>query len=482
MSRLPGLLGSWAQGPGPLYQRLARAVAGAIARGELAPGTRLPPERLLARELSVSRSTTAAAYELLREQGLVVRRQGSGTRVAGTPPASPSARLDAAPVNDVFRSILDPSPAVIDFAAAILPALPLVADELAAITPGELAEVVATSGYFPAGLPALRQRIAEHCSAAGVPTTAGEVLVTTGAQQAISLVASLFVRPGDAVITEDPTYVGALDAFRAAGARLHGLPVGPHGVDPDQLDHLVGRVRPALVYLVTTHQNPTGAVLSPARRRAVVEVAHRHRLPVVEDLVTSRLHLEPMPLLPWLAHHDDQGRVITVDSLGKDLWAGLRLGWVRAPTPLVTRLARAKATADLSSPLTTQLAGVRLLDRLPEAATQRSGQLRAGYEALTARLSAHLPGWTWDRPRGGPVLWVRLPEGSARDLLPVALRHGVNLATGPALSPSESHDDRLRLPLVTAPGLLDPVVERLAAAWAAYRPGRPAEALGTPLV
>jgi DNA-binding transcriptional MocR family regulator len=412
----------------------------------------------------------------------VTRRQGSGTRVAGPPVASAVARLDATPVNDVFRSMLDSTAGALDFAAAILPALPLVGEELAAVATDDLGHLLATTGYTPAGLPALRARIAEHCSASGVPTTVEQVLVTTGAQQAISLIASLFVQPGDTVITEDPTYVGALDAFRAAGARLHGLPVDRHGIDPDQLEHLISRVRPALVYLVPTYQNPTGAVMSEARREAVVAAAHRHRLPVVEDLVTSRLHLDPAPRRTWLAGHDEDGRILTVDSLGKDLWGGLRLGWIRGSAALVGRLARAKAIADLSSTSVTQQAGVRLLDRLPEAAELRTQQLRAGYERVSTHLARHLPGWTWERPSGGPVLWARLPEGSAPELLAVALRHGVNLATGPALSPTEAHQDRVRLPLVLSPLVMDRALDRLTEAWAAYRPGVGDAMVGTPLV
>jgi DNA-binding transcriptional MocR family regulator len=474
---LAPLMGNWTAGSGPLYKQLADRVAELVRDGDLRPDDRLPPERALAEELAVSRSTTVAAYALLQERGVVVRRQGSGTRIAAEGLVAPGARLDAGGVNELFRPMLSDEKDVIDLASATVARSESVRRAFDSLAGPELNALLETTGYAPAGLIALRRRLAEYYVSEGVPTESGHILVTTGAQQAIALVTSLLVNPGDAVITEEATYGGALDIFRSAGARLYSVRSDDDGVIVSDLQQVVARVRPALIYLVPTYNNPTGTVLTARRRQGVADVARRFHVPVVDDMVLSHLPVDGEPTPPPLAHYAETGPVdrrtdlvITVDSLAKIFWGGLRIGWLRASPGLVNRLARAKTITDLGSSPVLQLIGTRLLDVMDETIRERTIELRAGLERTTALLDRLLPDWEYRIPRGGQVLWIRLPRGSARGLATIAVRHGVRIATGPALSPGESFDDYIRVPYtLPEPALIEGLC-RLTAAWNSYDP------------
>jgi DNA-binding transcriptional MocR family regulator len=343
----------------------------------------------------------------------------------------------------------------------------------------ELNALLETTGYAPAGLNALRRRLAEYYLGEAVPTESAHILVTTGAQQAISLVTSLLVNPGDAVITEEATYGGALDIFRSAGARLYSARSDDDGVIVADLQQVVARVRPALIYLVPTYNNPTGTVLTERRRQGVVDIARRFHVPIVDDMVLSHLPLDGRATPPPLAHYAETGPpdrrtdlVITVDSLAKIFWGGLRIGWLRASPGLVNRLARAKTIIDLGSSPVLQLVGTRLLDVMAETIVERTAELQAGLARTTGLLDRLLPDWEYRIPRGGQVLWIRLPRGSARGLAAIAVRHGVRIATGPALSPSETFDDYIRVPYTLPEPRLVEGLRRLAAAWDSYDPER----------
>lgn len=465
-------LGDWRHEPGPLHARLAASLRRLVDGGVLEPGALLPPERRLADALDVSRTTVVAAYDRLKDTGTVVSRQGSGTRVAapGSPPVGAPAVVDQGP-NDVFRGLLRDPGGTIDLSAACPPASPLVTAALAAMDPADLVAVTASHGYQPAGLPTLRKALAAHLTSTGVPTEPAEVLVTNGAQQAITLIAALFVRPRDTVLVEEATYPGALDVFRAVGARLVPVPMDDGGLRLDAVEELLDRTAPRLLYTVATFQNPSGAVLDLARRRALLRLASVRGVPVVDDRAVADLHLSGPPPPPSLAALDGGDGVLSVGSLGKVLWGGLRIGWIRAAEATVARLARLRAVGDLGGPLVSQAIAARLVPRLAEAVAERTQALRAGRDRLVADLGDLVPEWTFTVPPGGTVLWVRLPAGDARSFGQVALRFGVTVAAGPAVSPAGAFADHLRIPFVADPDTLTEGVRRLAVAWRAYSPG-----------
>ena len=478
---LVGLLGSWADGADPLNEQLAGALARAIDLGVLPPGTRLPAERELARELALSRTTIVAAYDRLRLAGLARSRQGSGTRVAARRPGMTQAYLaplDAMDSDAVLMPPASTAPAVglltplvddaIELTIGALPAGSIVAEAMTAAVRDDLPGLMLDTGYDPFGLPALRDRIAAYLTRMGVRTDADQVLVTSGAQQALHLIGSQLGGPGSSVVMENPSYIGAIDAFRTTGNRLIPIPVDEDGGRVEVIGVLGTSAPVRLVYVIPTFQNPTGTVMPESRRRELARLAGESGFFVVEDLTPDLTLGVDSP--PPIAAFDPGEHVLTVGSLSKLAWGGLRVGWVRASRPIIDRLVAGKIVADHSSSLVTQAIGARVFERLDEVAA-RSRQ--AGAERRTVLMSAlaeRLPDWTWTEPRGGLSLWVRLPGADAVSFSRLAATLGVVVRPGPLASPDGGFRDHIRIAYGSEPDRLVDGVERLAAAWAAYTP------------
>lgn len=468
---LPERLGRWSAGRGPLHLLLAARLRRLIDDGDLPPGTPLPPDRRLAAALAVGRSTVVAAYDLLRDEGRIMRRQGSGTRVAGAAPAVPAAaETTGAPV---FLHLLEPRDDVILLACAALDAPPPeLAEAYGRILPS-LAATTGDIGYHPYGHPALRRALAGRYERRGVPTAPDRILVTNGAQQALSLLARAFLRPGDRVLVETPTYPGALEAFRDEAAVPGGLPVGLEGFGAAVRGH-----RPSLAYVVATFHNPTGGVLPPLAGRRLVETAADAGVPLVDDEVLADLAFPGEETPPPLAAYGDE--VISVGSLSKVVWGGLRIGWVRAPAPVIARLARLRAVSDLGGNVPAQLAAADLLPRLDGLNRRRAAERKAGHDHLRAELARRLPEWDVPPVRGGQTLWVRLPHGDGTSFAQAALRHRVAVLPGAGLDVSGAGAPFIRLHFLAPPDRLTEAVSRLADAWRTYEasatrpPARPA--------
>lgn len=449
---LARLLGSWHDG-GPAYAALSGGIRRALLAGTLPLGTRLPSERELADVLGVSRTTTTAAYGALRDEGFAVSRQGSGT--VTTLPHGPS-RHDP-------QAVLDPnrSDALVDLTMAA-PSAPSALHDAFAAALASLPEHLAGRGYELVGVPALRAAVAARTSARGMSTDPAQVLVTGGAQQALTLLLSELVGPGDRVVVEHPTYPNAIAAIRAAGARPVPVPHGPDGLDVDLLESTVQQVAPRLVYLVPDHHNPTGVSLSPAARERVRAIARRYRTVVVADETLAELTIDGEPAVP-LAQDDE--RVVTLGSASKSFWGGLRIGWLRAHPDLVMRLAVARRHVDLGTAVLEQLVVAELLARADEILPARRGELGRRRDALCDLVARHLPGWRVDRPAGGLSLWADLGAPVSTVLASAALERGVVVAPGPDFGVDGSFEDRLRLPWTEPVERLERGVLGLAAAW-----------------
>jgi DNA-binding transcriptional MocR family regulator len=467
-------LGVWSKGRGPLQAKLAVALMSAIRRGLLAPGLRLPSERQLAHALRVSRTTVVAAYDALRERGWLESRTGSGTWISARSPAVIAAR-GAAQATTLPRSpllgLLDAQegPDVIDFALGTPPPLGLPPD-LFVLPPEEQAAVFSDRLYHPLGLPVLRRAIAAEYSNQGLDTRPEDVLVTNGAQQAISLCASLCMQRGDTMLVEDPTYFGVLDVCRTVGARPAELPVGADGVAPSTIRDRIGATAARLIYLTPTFQNPTGAVMPAAARKQIGQIAAATGVPVIDDRTLADLIVDGSTPLPLpMAAYATGAPIFTVGSLSKLVWPGLRIGWIRAAEPLVQRLARVKSAMDLASPLPTQAIGARVVGAMDVARRLRQRELKPRRDLLKTLLRARLPEWTFRVPAGGVFFWVELPDADAREFAQVAYRHGIVTLAGPSMSPAEAHSRFLRLPFFAEPETLRAAVDRLARAWRDYR-------------
>jgi len=469
--RILEVLGDWMQREGPLYARLTGAFCSAIEGYDLPPGTKLPAERQLAEMLAVSRATVTQAYELLREGGWIQSQQGSGTWV-GT--ASQSRELSVPgprPLSSghFFSRLVDSSSQPpINLSMAALSDTDEIFREGTSFGLEDLVGVPG-HGYAPLGLPRLRQIVAGTYNRAGATTLPEEIIITSGAQQAISLLAGHYIQRGDAVVVETPTYAGAIDAFARAGARLIPVPVGSNGIRLDLLAEALASAKPRLVYLMPTHQNPTGAVMPEDARKEVARLADQSQVPFAEDNTLAEISFGAEPPPPPLAHYARGGTVISIGSMSKLYWAGLRVGWVRAPEALITRLGQHKAAADLGSAMVSQAIACSLLGDLDSVRLRRADMLRSRLDTLERLLTEKIPDWRWRRPAGGLSLWVRIPAGDAHAFAEQSLRHGVAITPGASLAPDDAHHDHIRLNYVVPEEVLSTAVDRLAAAWRAHR-------------
>jgi len=468
------VLQGWQEAEGPLYRRLADALRAAIASGELSVGTRLPTERSLALSLAVSRATAVAAYDQLRDEGWVDRRQGSGTWIRRSGPAASFG--EDRPVlmprtSASFRALIEGPSDAIEFTVAAAAAPGLIDERVLEATRRGLEHATAGPGYLPAGHPDLRRALAAHLTTWGLPTDEAQLVVTTGAQQAITLVTELYARPGDAVLVEDPTYLSALDRFTAAGLRAAPVPVGPHGVRARDLHAAAGETAARFAYLIPTHHNPTGTLVPADERRALARAADELQLPLVEDLTLHDVTLGEQAPPPPIAAFPHSVPILTIGSLSKLFWGGLRVGFIRGPEPIVQRLVRMKLLNDHGSSVVGQLVAAALLEGAGEQRRSRRAFARSRYDMLAALLGQHLPEWTWHEPTGGLCMWVRAPGADSIAFAELAERHGVAVVPGPMSSATGGFGDYLRMPFVLPDDLLTEGVRRLADAWRDYRSG-----------
>lgn len=457
------LLGAWHRPEGPLYLLLAAAIQHAVQRGELALGSRLPAERSLAEVLGVSRTTVTAAYDLLSQREVVARRQGAGTYVGYYGGGS----LHARTMLPETRSPEDLHSGEIDFSSSAPSGSDVLPEGLLEDAGAGFARLAHGHGYAALGLPELRAAIADRLTATGFPTRQEQVVVTTGAQQALYLCAQLLVRPGDLVVVEDPTWLGTIDAYRAARARIVGALLDRSGPRTAEYVEAIGRERIPVFHVSPTLHNPTGTVMTEQRRTDLVALAERHTTTIVEDNTLAELAFGPVPAP--IGARGARTPVLTIGSLSKVLWGGLRVGWVRADETMIGRLGRVKLTVDHGGPLLDQLLAVRLMQELDTLLARRIEINRARLAVLERELHARLPSWTWETPHGGLSLWVTLPQGTSTEFAKVAERHGIRVAPGPMLSPTTRMEEQLRIPFVHPPEVLTEGVRRLELAWEEYR-------------
>lgn len=482
---LAELLGPWATGADPLNEQLAAAIGQAIERGDLAAGARLPSERELATALGLSRTTIVLAYSRLRDAGLVRSRQGSGTRVIGRDDPGTAARTglvqpyvsdgDTAARAGTSAGLLATvprlddamDPGLVELTIGAMRAGPIVLEAAAAAIAEDVPELLTDFGYRPFGLAPLRAEIAAHFEELGVATDAEQIIVTSGAQQAVDLVAQELVGRDGVAALENPTYVGAIDAMRAAGARMIPLASDDSGVRVDLVEAALSATAVRVLFVVPTFQNPTGSVLPEDRRRELAALVAGSDTLLVEDL-TPDIGLGrgvPAPI----AAFDRAGRVLTIGSLSKVGWGGLRLGWIRAPRALVGQLLSRKTVADHGTSPIVQAIGLRLLVRRDDLAI---GALAAAAErraVVSEALRALLPEWEWTEPAGGLSTWVRLPDADAGRFSRVAAEHGVVVRPGPLFSPDGGCRDYVRIAIGEEPERLREGIRRMAAAWESSR-------------
>ncbi len=448
--RMATLLGAAVQRR-PAYRGIADAVRLLVADGRIPPGTRLPSERDLTEALGVSRTTVTRAYAHLRDIGYLESRRGSGS-VTRLP-------VRGRAVEDPVLSPADARPGLIDLTTAAPPAPPGVAEAYEAAV-AALPSYLTGTGYYPSGLPALREQIARRYAARGLPTSPEQVVVTGGALAGIAVTARAFAGSGDRILLESPTYPNAIATLRRAG-RLVAAPVDPTGWDVEALLAVVRQTAPRLAYLVPDFHNPTGALMGDADRAGLAAALARGRALAVVDETMLDVDLDSsFTPAPMAVHAPDS---VTVGSASKAFWGGLRTGWLRAPEHRVGALIGARLTVDLGAPVLEQLVLTELLQR-PVLERQRE-RLRGRRDTLAAALAQTLPDWRFELPHGGLSLWCRLPAPLSSALAVAAERHGVLLAPGGSFAPDGGLERFVRLPYTRPEEELTEAVQRLAGAW-----------------
>ncbi len=437
----------------PLYQQIENHLRQSILSGSLAVDTRLPATRQLARDLGVNRITVENAYAELEADGLIFTRQGSGAYVLPSfsqPPALPpstemrfplwqqevQSRNPAAQVHrpaDASPPSQYPDPISFsggggdtqlfpakDFQRAIQSVIRR--DSIAALEYGE------NSGYAP-----LRNTIAHITASQGLPARPENVLITSGSQQALVLAAQLLLKPGDTVLVESPTYAAALELFRLLNLKVVGIALDKHGMQVEELEILLQRHHPKLIYTIPNFHNPTGTCMSGQRRRLLIALAERYNVPVLEDDFVGDLRYEGRTQ-PALKSLDPGGRVIYVSTFSKMLMPGLRVGFLIAEGPVYEALVNCKRLNDLatSSLIQRALEAYVTVGRY-QTHLRRSCQVyRKRRDAMLQAIQRHLPAEVQvETPQGGLFLWLRLPPTLAADeLLPLARQQGVSFAPG----------------------------------------------------
>lgn len=445
-------LGNWrtASQTGPAYLGLADAIRLLIVDGRVPVGSRLPSERALADVLRVSRTTVTAAFNQLREDGYLHARRGA--RSTAALPARPEVRVEAAPssVNLASAALSAPGPAVLDaFAEA----------------GKDIASYLQGPGHELTGVAPLREAIAERYCERGLSTDPEQIMVTSGAQHAIGLILATHTQPGDRVLVEQPTYHGALSAISTAGARAVPVSLTDVGWELDAVHAALRQLAPSLAYLIPDNHNPTGFTMTSADRERLGQIISDTRTRTIVDESIADMWVDdapPEPLARSVGRHD---LVLTIGSMSKSFWGGLRVGWIRAEPGTLATIAAIRPSVDLGTPVLEQLAAARLLAIREQVLPERRELLRRRRQFLISLLAEHLPDWQPGPGRGGMSLWVRLPAPMSTALAAAASRLGVDLPAGPRFGVDGTLERFIRVPYALPEPQLAEAVELLTRAW-----------------
>jgi 2-aminoadipate transaminase len=453
----------------PLYLQLVEQIQDLIRSGALPSGSRLPPIRQLANELGLTRLTVHNAYAELQADGWIESFVGRGSFVAEQPrvasktlsalASDPVPTLQSGSLSEVMR--LAHQPGIISFAQAAAAPETFPMRDFGRVTQQVLLDAGAT--LFDYGVTQgeleLRKQIARYLLDRGMRVAPADVVIVSGAQQGIDLVLRSLLKANDAMLVEQPTYLGMVERMQLQGVKLVGVPIDEHGMRLDAFETAIALHQPRLLYTIPTFHNPTGISMSAERKAAVLEIAQRHNLLILEDDIYGLLCYNDSSPLPLKAH-DTAGLVIYLSSFSKVLMPGLRLGMLAAAPHWVERLIAAKRLADLHSPQLLQHALAEYLARGHFAAHLRKvkelyAQRR---DAMATSLQRHFPAEvSWIKPEGGLCFWIKLPAPlRSGDLYLKAIERGVAFTPGRAFFPQQSTQSYMRLSFAAhAPDIIE---------------------------
>lgn len=433
---------------GPLRAHLSLAIRQAVGTGHLVAGARLPPERTLARALNVSRPTISAVIDDLRASGLVESRQGSGSWISAAPrPAHPTVP---------FVELLQ-SNGSIDLAAATAPDASLLPPMR--VDTADLLGAEPANGLTPLGMLGLRGMLAERHREWVPDVAADNVVITSGAHQALALLTATLAPRGSTVLVEEPTYGGLIDMIRANGCLPIAIERDDDGPIPESLEQRLVSTRPALTILVSSVHSPTGRVSPPGRDREVAAILEESSTRIVLDETYAALEFEPSGrmLSRLLA-----GRAIRVGSLSKAMWTGLRTGWIIADHDTCATIGRRRwEQFDLGPSIPAQLFAAQALAHDVDMLESRRAELAGKALWLTDALNDTFPSWSIDPVDGGLAMWVSL-DTDGREFADLAAERGVAVLPGEACRVDRAPTPHVRICFDRPHDVLEAAVERLA--------------------
>ena len=357
-------------------------------------------------------------------------------------------QLRPSTIREILKVTVQPE--IISFAGGLpapelfpVEAVRAAANEVLSATGPEALQYGPSEGFQP-----LREWIAGEMGRRGVSAPAADVLVTNGSQQVLDLAAKLFLNPGDVVLTENPTYLAAIQAFQTFEARFVPVPTDADGIIPDALPELIRKHRPKFLYTIPNFQNPTGVTLAAARRPVLARLAAEHALTILEDDPYGRLRYRGEDIPP-VKHWDEADRVIYASTFSKTIAPGLRLGWAVASPERFSRMLILKQASDLHTSSFDQRVAHAYLTRADTVAHVE--RIRRAYGERFAVMDASLradmpPGYAWTHPEGGMFLWVTGPaELDGLKLLERAIRRQVAFVPGRDFFPADGGANFLRL-------------------------------------
>ncbi len=457
----------------PVYIQIANQIRHQIETGEIPEGQRLPSERKLADFLGVNRTTVLNAYSTLKSEGILGSFVGNGTVVQGAAISrtEESQRISAEPVwnqllsryagrfdSGLVKELLELASRsdVISFATGIAAPdsgpIEILNDLEEALL--EKANIRALLHSPTEGFLSLRRAMCAVMQKRGVYCTADEVMLLAGSQQGIDLAARILIDPGDIVVIEEPTYFPAIQVFKTAGARIMTVPVDENGMKVDILEQLLHRYRPKLIYTIPTYQNPTGTEMSLERRKRLITLAKQFNVVILEDDAYGDLCYEGSQL-PLLKALDDSGYVVYLSTFSKNVYSGLRLGWLTADKRIIKEFSMAKQLMDLHSSSLAQWIIERFVvsGGLDTHLKRVCVEYKDRRDVMLLALTRYAPkGMIWNKPRGGYYVWCQLPQGLSADrLVAKAAEYKVSFIPGTPFFCTARSDAFIRLNFTYAP-------------------------------
>ncbi|WP_230503604.1 MocR-like pyridoxine biosynthesis transcription factor PdxR [Sutcliffiella rhizosphaerae] len=449
----------------PLYKQISQQFEQMVHEGRLKPGVRLPSERKMAEILRVSRMTLTLAYEEMKSRGIVRSQQGSGTFIMKGPRIDTSEQAITWHTNfayqtdsvnlameEIMRFGRDSNLihlAGVGTAAEVHPGIDFsqcFAEHLRK-NPILLQLPAPTKGYEP-----LIHEVQSWLQDGGILAEEKEIMIVSGAMQGLDLISRLFLGPDDYVIMEDPGFLAASDAFAATGAKILRITHDREGIKVDSIENLLMQFPVKFIYINPTFHNPTGITMSLQRRKKLLEIAKKYRVPIVEDDPNSLLYYKRKPV-PSFKSLDKDHLVIHLQSFSKYLFPTIRVAVLVAPVGIISNLVKIKQRVDLHSNNLTQIAvhGYLAEGRLHKHVKK----LREAYDirlALIKKILSNKPNLECVFPDGGVFLWCKIPKGiSSERLLEIALKKGVSFVPGSWMSGVGMYENYIRLAFTHPP-------------------------------